>query len=303
MRAPTDPAGFGWTCARTSSSRDDEFTAIALAPGYGAGWAGIDPDADQPVADISLQPEQIIQGRLFDLQGRPAQGVVVSVSAIRRVVVPDSPGRGQVRSRLCLATRVPLTGGLASTIFQRGPSPRPPTPTDGFEVRGVGRRLRTQVNIIDPRFALQTIDVETERRAGAKSVTDGSATGQGFHRSRDIRRHRQARSGCQGRDRRHQSERGPGPNFLTDADGRFRANASAGDSLSPLAAPPAGQLYLSESKRVEWPKGAVEQSVDLTLPRGVVIRGRVIEEGSDQPIAGASVVFQSHSRPGADVKP
>src|SRR5262249_26427664 len=38
---------------RTSSSRNDEFMAIALAPGYGAGWARIDPDAEQPAADIS----------------------------------------------------------------------------------------------------------------------------------------------------------------------------------------------------------------------------------------------------------
>ena len=51
-------------------------------------------------------------------------------------------------------------------------------------------------------------------------------------------------------------------------------------SLPSRPTPPAGQPYLAASKRVEWPKGAIEQSVDLALPRGVPIRGKVIEEGS-----------------------
>ena len=93
-RTPTNPAGFGSTRPRTSSSRDDEFMAIALAPGYGVGWTETDPDDVQPTADISLRPEQVIQGRLFDLQGRPAQGVVVSVSGISRVLAPDSAATG-----------------------------------------------------------------------------------------------------------------------------------------------------------------------------------------------------------------
>ena len=58
------------------------FGAVALAPGYGAGWVELDPDADQPAADITLRPEQVIQGRLFDVQGRPARGVTVSVASM-----------------------------------------------------------------------------------------------------------------------------------------------------------------------------------------------------------------------------
>jgi hypothetical protein len=53
---------------RTSSSRyDADLGALALAPGYGVGWAELDVDDDQPAADISLRPEQIILGRLLDL--------------------------------------------------------------------------------------------------------------------------------------------------------------------------------------------------------------------------------------------
>jgi len=76
---------------------------------HGVGWANLDPDADQPEAEIRLNPEQVIQGRLFDLQGRPAQGVVVSVSAIQPVLLVTR------ETRLCnlAASKVRSTGGLA----------------------------------------------------------------------------------------------------------------------------------------------------------------------------------------------
>ena len=58
---------------RTSSARHHRFGAVAIAPGYGAGWVELDPDADQPAADIALRPEQVIEGRLFDVNGRPVR--------------------------------------------------------------------------------------------------------------------------------------------------------------------------------------------------------------------------------------
>jgi Carboxypeptidase regulatory-like domain len=47
--------------------------------------------------------------------------------------------------------------------------------------------------------------------------------------------------------------------------------------------------------RLEWPKGSLEHAVDLVLPRGVSIYGRVTEEGSGKPIPGASVRFMAHA--------
>ena len=98
-RASSDGSGrFRVDVPRTSSSRHDEFGAVALAPGYGAGWVELDPDADRPTADITLRPEQVIHGRLFDLQGQPARDVKLSVTAIRRVL-PKAPNQlsGELR--------------------------------------------------------------------------------------------------------------------------------------------------------------------------------------------------------------
>ena len=59
---------------RTASIRVFEVYAMAAAPGYGLGWAELNPDAEQPAADIRLRPEQLIRVRLVDVTGRPAAG-------------------------------------------------------------------------------------------------------------------------------------------------------------------------------------------------------------------------------------
>ena len=141
--------------------------AIALSPGHGVGWAKIDPDADQPAADISLQLEQIIEGRLFDVNGRPAQGVTVSVAWIVRVVNRDSrvliPGSPRGEGPIYWWTYV----------NDKPAWPKPATTdADGrFTIHGVGRGSETRLGIIDPRFALQYVDVETNDLPGAKVVT------------------------------------------------------------------------------------------------------------------------------------
>ncbi len=69
---------------RTSSARDDAITVTALAPGFALGWAGLDLDADAPTAELALSPEQVIRGRLFDVQGQPARGVAIAVQVVSR---------------------------------------------------------------------------------------------------------------------------------------------------------------------------------------------------------------------------
>ena len=56
---------------RTASSRHHGFGAVALAPGYGTAWVDLDPDADQPTADIVLRPEQVIHGRYLTFKASP----------------------------------------------------------------------------------------------------------------------------------------------------------------------------------------------------------------------------------------
>ena len=123
----SDASGrFRLDAARTSSAHHAEFGATALAPGYGVGWADLDPDEDQPSAEIRLMPEQVIEGRLFDVQGQPVPGAVVSVSAIWRTLPPTVLAQGRVIEN---HRKDHTAGGAASTTGRAGRSRRRPTPT------------------------------------------------------------------------------------------------------------------------------------------------------------------------------
>ena len=83
----TDDGGhFRLEASRTSSDGFSEVHALAAAPGYGLGWVDLNSDAEQPAADIRLQPEQIIRGRLVDVNGQPATGVEVRVGRIHNPI-------------------------------------------------------------------------------------------------------------------------------------------------------------------------------------------------------------------------
>ncbi len=154
--------------ARTSSSQHESFGAVALAPGHGVGWVELDPDDDQPTADISLRPEQVIHGRLFDLQGRPVPGVTLSVTSISRES-PQQPAGA--RSRF---------DGIYYGLTEASDFPARPRPatTDSegrFTLRGVGRDLRAILAVHHPRFALENIEVETDGASESKTLTAGLA--------------------------------------------------------------------------------------------------------------------------------
>ena len=108
-----------------------EFGATALAPGYGVGWADLDPDEDQPSAEIRLMPEQVIEGRLFDVHGQPVPGAVVSVSAIWRALPPTVLAQGRVienhsEGPLPLVGPRPRRAGLAEAGDDRRRRPLQP---------------------------------------------------------------------------------------------------------------------------------------------------------------------------------
>ncbi len=173
------------------------------------------------------------------------------------------------------------------------------TDADGrFTVRGVGLGFRVALAIDDPRFALQSVEVDTDRAPAPKERTVTLQPAQ-FVSGRIT----YADSGKPARGARVfvHSSIGPGRAIVplevrTDAEGRFRANPSPSDGYLVTAYPPPdGPPYLSLTQEFIWPKGAVEHSVDLTLPRGVSLAGKVIEQRSGKPVAGASLSFISRA--------
>jgi protocatechuate 3,4-dioxygenase beta subunit len=285
--ASTDGSGrFRLDAPRTSSSRYDRLSAIAVAPGYGLGWLDLDPDIDEPSADLALVPEQVIRGRLFDIAGRPARGVTVSVWSILRTLQRDPRD-----------PRFERSDGLTyrwSRAHDMPGWPRPATTdADGrFTLHGIGRGLHVSLAVIDPRFALQVIELKTDADAETKPLTMAlqparvltgrvthADTGKPVDHARIIVYNLFGRAATRTID------------YQTDADGRFRANPEPGEVVGVMAVPPEGEPYLSAQTRYTWAKGQVEHSVDLALPRGVLIRGKVTEEGSGKPVPGATVMY------------
>jgi hypothetical protein len=292
-QAGSDASGrFRLEAPRISSGRHDQVGAVAIAPGYGAGWVTLDPDADQPTVDITLRPEQVIQGRLFDVQGRPVRGIEVSVETMGTIVAGDPV-------MTAAETEGPYFLRDQPTDLPAWPRPATSDAEGRFTIRGAGRGIRLRLAIDDPRFARLSIEVDTDGSSDTKNVTMAveparvitgrvtyADTGQpAAHAMVAMGTVQEKFSAWSG-------------DFETDAQGRYRANPGAAHRYSVTVFAPEGAPYLNVSKRLEWPKGALEQTVDLALPRGVLVRGKVIEEGSGKPVAGARISYISN--PGRD---
>jgi hypothetical protein len=161
-------------------------------------------------------------------------------------------------------------------------------------IRGVGRGLRLALVISDPRFARLIVDVETDGREEPKVVAiaveparviKGRVTYAGTsepapHARVEVETQTDRRSAWAG-------------DYATDLHGRYRANPGSAPHYSVTVFTPENTSYLSVTKQLEWPKGALEATEDVALPRGVRVHGKVIEEGSGKPIAGARVSYIS----------
>jgi RNA polymerase sigma factor (sigma-70 family) len=287
-RGDTDAEGhFRLDAMRTSADGFFEVYALAAAPGFGLGWVLLNADAKQPAAEIRLRPEQVIRGKLFDVRGQPAAGVELEVWSVGRPNVPQAKG-GYDGVNMA---GTPLPEGLRVW-------PRPGVTDDQgrFMLAGIGRDVTVNFHVRDRRFA-SWFHVRTDDPDGPKTVTEAlrpaiiiegrvlaADTGQpvpqalvevgpGLLRMPDG------------------SIRGGGPEARIRADdqGRYSANVQLFTNYLMRAYPPEGQPYLAAKVEFESTKGAVRKEIDVKVPRGVVIRGKVVERGSDRALAEASV--------------
>jgi protocatechuate 3,4-dioxygenase beta subunit len=286
-RALCDGSGrFRVDAERTTSARHRLVGAVAMAPGYGAGWVEIDPDADEPVAEITLRPEQVIEGRLFDLTGRPVVGVRVEVHFMGRVV-PAPPG-GVVRET-AEGPDLPWSHGRERPAW---PGPAYSDAEGRVTLRGIGRGVRVRLGVDDPRFARLMPVIDTDDAPSPKTVSialepariiagrvTDAETGQAIPHARLLVLSYKGSAGFVNE-------------FEADDQGRFRLNPLSADRYSLSAYPPPGLPYLHAGTSIfPWPKGALEHHVDVAMRRGVVIRGKVVEEGTGRPVAGARLSF------------
>jgi RNA polymerase sigma factor (sigma-70 family) len=285
----TDARGaFAVRVQRTDSVRFFELHAVAAAPGHALGWQELDSDAEQPKAAIRLPAETVIQGRLVDLQGQPAAGVKVAVSRLARNVrgEPRGVGWGEADERLPLWPQ-------PATTDERG----------RFEIRGVNRSAGVILTVRDSRFAQHSLAVPVEPRGKDGEVSFSLPPAQVLEG-----RVTYADTGKPAANARvfmsvDPSVREDGAaayaiggtgtyGVRTDAQGRFRLHPARGRGFLVTAYADQGQPYLTVRKQLLWPKGEVQARMEITLPRGILVRGKVTEAPGGKPVAGAGVYYQ-----------
>lgn len=84
---------------------------------------------------------------------------------------------------------------------------------------------------------------------------------------------------------------GPEARCRADDQGRFSAAVQPARNYRVTALPADGQPYLIAQVEFEWTKGAVKKEIDVEVPRGVLIHGKVLEGGTGRALPEASVQY------------
>ncbi len=80
----------------------------------------------------------------------------------------------------------------------------------------------------------------------------------------------------------------------TDADGHYRVSDKAAELYFVTVYPPPDSGYLGAYvDRGRWPKDAQSMIQDFKLHSGIVVRGRVLDDTTGKPVAGASVQYHA----------
>jgi RNA polymerase sigma factor (sigma-70 family) len=281
---------------RASSARHYYVYALAGAAGPGSafGCVKLDPDAEQPAVEVRLPPEQVIRGKLVDVKGQPAAGVEIHLADVYSLSTSIDGVRFDSPDSVLSFDWPPAGDGLRAW-------PRPAT-TDArgrFIFTGVARGIHAVLAVRDPRFAQQRFEFSPGERDATHEVSfalQPPTLIEGRVLAADTGRPiPDATIVAYARVRRNPRGR---THFLADGQGHFRISPFAGDEFIIQVLPPPGQPYLAREAELAWPKGAVRQAIDITLPRGVPIRGRVTEEGTGRPVAGASIQYFPAKRSG-----
>jgi RNA polymerase sigma factor (sigma-70 family) len=274
--------------AKASSSLFSDAYALAGAAGAGSSFGSVKLGMDNktPALEVHLRADQVIRGRLVDVNGQPAAGIAVSLNNVFDVSASSGGGTFD-----CPRFRHSYIWSGAPTDLRAWPKVVF-TDADGrFALAGIGRGLSVSIAVRDPRFAQQRFDVVAASRDAAKeialalqpaTVIEGRVlaadTGNPLPNAVISARASVGAFGSMVTTR-----------FRADSQGRFKINPFAGNYFRMRAFPAEGQPYLPREAELEWTKGAVKKEIDFSLSRGVLIRGKVLEQGSHQRVAGASV--------------
>ncbi|MEX0679502.1 MAG: hypothetical protein WD063_20680 [Pirellulales bacterium] len=250
---------------------------LIRADGSGLAWRDVNADAEQLDFDVTLPPAGEARGRLVTSEGRPAAGVAILVNSL------GDFSKGQVSGVDSMRAALPPDVWPRDVV----------TDAEGrYAVTGIAPGVDVSLYAAQEPFAphwwiWKAADKSdhTEVLSPAQMITGvvvAADTGKPLAHAR--------LTAFQGWD----PKRGgmAGVDGQADADGRFRLNPYAAGSYVVSAFAPDGLPYLARKMEFEWPAAAAEHELRVELSRGVLVHGKIVEEVSGQPIAGASVRYE-----------
>jgi hypothetical protein len=251
---------------------------IAGKARHGLAWGQANLKAPAQETVVRLASEKTVRGRLVNVQGQPAAGVRVRVKDLYSQE-PQKEGR-----------RFVFVGALPPNDFPAWPGPATTGKDGKFALGGLSQTLGGFLEMDGEEYAIgraglnpgkenanQEINLTLAPAQFLDGVVTAADTGKPVPGAKVVC----SEVRCRADEKGHYRLRMP-------AD---RPEGAFGPKIK--AFPPEGEAYFPYLHReavVKWPKGAVKHRLDLSLARGVVVRGTVTEAGQGKPITGAVVV-------------
>ncbi|HEV3023870.1 MAG TPA: M56 family metallopeptidase, partial [Pirellulales bacterium] len=274
------------------SGRDSVFPLdiIALSPGRGLAWKHI-AALPTPALELHLPDEQKVAGQLVDRGGRPVADVRVRVREIAGLAEPLHPSLDSARY-------VDLESSDVSLVAA--------TDTDGrFALRGLPADVRATVVVDDDRYVRRETYVATTdepqpdlvewptSRIAEPRVVPVHLWYSKIRAERAYRVHGRVLFADTGMPVVGAGWNDPPtispPHGITGAGGGFTLQGLAPGKVPLHITPPAGSHYLGVASTLELSGDDYEIEHTVQLPRGEMVRGRVLDAKNGKGIEGATI--------------
>ena len=310
------------TCKDLSEATEGKVQLTARKDGLAVSWKALNQSKlsdDKPIK-IRLLKQSIVKGRLVDIDGQPVAGEKLQVETILSLkakrgwfdafqvpLLKDSPA-----ARIVMANDGPASGPHEAWI-------QPVTSDeDGrFELTGIAENSGVYIELLDSkRFAPQRIALNTGMREQrgprdgtyrplVKNVELGEEAVLTLSPGKVIT----------GKVTYEDTNK-PVPNATisiwasqqengsmisvtgkTNADGKYRVLPKPGIRFGVQVYPPSGVAYMGrKAEELKWENADSTRNVDVQLPRGTLVKGRVIEKGTGKPVSNATITFEGSRR-------
>jgi protocatechuate 3,4-dioxygenase beta subunit len=299
--ASTDDKGeYNLRLKGVSSKTHRYGSLIARAGDLAVAWKKLDLDSPQTEASFNLVQDEPIRGRLIDIEGRPAANVKFNVRSVIKTVTSgwSEEGAGYRGEKTPAAWLPPITCDSEGRFTIRGVPPGHGVhidvePTDLFAPQGISINTGNSESRGENDGTYRAL--VRNGKLGEEIVLPLSPAQifEGTIRYEDTKQpapHARLNIWAS-------QQRMPGSMISVegkaDAEGHYRIHALPGIRFGVTAYPPDGAPYLvrKTDEPIQWETSERVKQVDLTLPRGVLIRGKITAAGRGTPIAGASIQY------------